>query len=172
MHHNKDLTCSVHVIDIGEERGLTIHFRLPPLVVPPWPVPHCMRSWPRSGTQPTSSRTQQVHSSLDVHIHGHVLSRHTQLVYRPAGRDLEHHASRYTCGFRKEKRKKKNRKKKNEKKRKKKKRKQKKKKKKKKKNKTKQKKMKYDNGCAGVSGSRHTLQTLTTCERIIVGQSA
>ena len=32
----------------------------------------------------------------------HVLSTvptHTQRVYRSAGRDLEHHASRYTCGF-------------------------------------------------------------------------
>ena len=48
---------------------------------------------------PTDSRTQQVHSSLDVHIHDHVLSRHTQRVYRSAGRELEHHASRYTCGF-------------------------------------------------------------------------
>ena len=48
---------------------------------------------------PTSSRTQQVQSSLDVHSHGHVLSRHTQRVYRHAGRDLEHHARRYTCGF-------------------------------------------------------------------------
>ena len=56
---------------------------------------------------PTGSRTQQVHSSHDIHIHGHVPSRHTQRVfYRPAGRELEHHASRYTYGFLSEKKKK------------------------------------------------------------------
>ena len=66
----------VHVVDIGEERGLKVTFA-------------CLLSLCHLGLfslyaimvkgwhPPTSSRTQQVHSSLDVHIHGHVLSRHT-----------------------------------------------------------------------------------------------
>ena len=98
VHHNNDLTCSVRVVDIGEERRLLFTFA-------------CLLSLCHLGLfslyaimakgwhSSTSSRTQQVHSSLDVHIHGHGLSRHTQLVYRSAGRDLEHHASRNTCGF-------------------------------------------------------------------------
>ena len=37
----------------------------------------CVRSWPRCGKCPTSSRTQQVRSLLDVLIHGHEQPRFT-----------------------------------------------------------------------------------------------
>ena len=47
---------------------------------------------------PTGSRMQQVRSSLDVLIHGHG-EPESPRVLRTAERDLEHHASRKTCGF-------------------------------------------------------------------------
>ena len=43
---------------------------------------------------PTGSRMQRVLALLDVLVHGHVLSRHTQRVYRPAGRESERRAVR------------------------------------------------------------------------------
>ena len=59
---------------------------------------YCMRSQPRCGTPPTSSRMQRVLTLLDVLVHDHVLSRHTQRVYRPARREGERRAVRQTCG--------------------------------------------------------------------------
>ena len=43
---------------------------------------------------PTSSRMQRVLASLDVFLHGHVLSQHTQRFFRPAGREGERRAIR------------------------------------------------------------------------------
>ena len=67
-----------NVAAIGEERGLTFTFA-------------CLLSLCHLGMfspyanmakdSPTGSRTQQVHSTLDVHIHGHVLSRDTHSVF-------------------------------------------------------------------------------------------
>ena len=55
---------------------------------------YCKRSQPRGWHSPTGSRMQQVLALLDVLVHGHVLSRHTQRVYRPAGREVERRAIR------------------------------------------------------------------------------
>ena len=60
-------------------------------------LPYFMRSQPRGGTP------QQAHAcSRFLHywtsLCTHVLSRHTQRVYRPAGREGERRATRQTCG--------------------------------------------------------------------------
>ena len=90
--------CSVRTADIHEERGLIIHFRLPPLVVPPWPFLTVCHHGQRVALPDKLSHTARAVFTRRPQS-CHVLSRHTQRVYRPAGRDLEHHASRYTCGF-------------------------------------------------------------------------
>ena len=86
-HHNKDLTCSVRVVDIGEERGVKVTFA-------------CLLSLCHLGLfslhaimakgwhSPTSSRTQQVHSSLDIHIHGHGLPGFIAYYTSPPGVNL------------------------------------------------------------------------------------
>ena len=66
------------------------HVCLPPLERAGLACSYCMRSQPRGGT----SRMQQVLTLLDVLVHGHVLSRHTQRAYRPAGREGERRATR------------------------------------------------------------------------------
>ena len=60
---------------------------------------HCMRQRPRGGTPQQALAHSKFISSLDIHIHGRVLSRHTSRVYGPAGCDLERHASRFSCAF-------------------------------------------------------------------------
>ena len=71
VHHNKDLTCSVRVVDIGEERGLKVTFaRL--LSLCHLGLFSLYAIMAKGWHSPTSSRTPQVHS-LDVHIHGHGL---------------------------------------------------------------------------------------------------
>ena len=77
----------------GEEGGLTVMSACLLSNVPGWPVPTaCDHS--QGWHSPTGSRTQQVLTLLDVLVHGHVLSRHTQRVYRPAGREGERRATR------------------------------------------------------------------------------
>ena len=48
-----------------------IHFRLPPLIVPPWPALTVCDLGQGVVRSPTGSRTQQVRSLLDVLIHCH-----------------------------------------------------------------------------------------------------
>ena len=87
VHHNKDLTCSVRVVDIGAERGLLFTFA-------------CLLSLCHLGLfslyaitakgwhAPSGSRTQQVHPSLGVHVHGHGLQGFTAYFTAPPGVNL------------------------------------------------------------------------------------
>ena len=80
-------------VDLGEEQGLTFTFA-------------CLLSLCHLGLfllhaitakvwhSPTGSRMQRVLALLDVLVHGHVLSRRTQRVYRRAGRESERRAVR------------------------------------------------------------------------------
>ena len=84
VHHNKDVTCDVSVVGIGKERGLILTFA-------------CLLSLCHLGLfslyaimakgwhSPTSSPTQQVHSSLVVHTHGHGQPRFTTYYTAPPG---------------------------------------------------------------------------------------
>ena len=90
-HHNKDLACSVRVVD-RRGTGSCSHFRLPPLVVPPWPVltvcDHGQGAALPDRISHTASSffTRRPHSwSWTARIH--------PVLYRPAGRELEHRAS-------------------------------------------------------------------------------
>ena len=59
---------------------------------------NCMRSWLRCGT----SRLALAHSKFVHHSTSSFMvidSQDSPRILRPAGSDLEHHASRYTCGF-------------------------------------------------------------------------
>ena len=72
--------CSVRIADIEEERGLIFTFASLLSfchlgLFSPYAI--MAKVW----HSPTGSRTQQVRSSLDVHTHGHVLSRHTHSVF-------------------------------------------------------------------------------------------
>ena len=80
---------------IPSERNEALPSRLPAsfLHVPGWPVPTaCDHS--QGVAPPTGSRMQQVLTLLDVPVYGHGLSRHTQRVSRPAGREGERRAVR------------------------------------------------------------------------------
>ena len=84
VHHNKDFTCDVRVVGIGKERGLILTFA-------------CLLSLCHLGLfslyaimakgwhSPTSFHTQQVHSSLVVHTHGHGQPRFTAFYTAPPG---------------------------------------------------------------------------------------
>ena len=74
-----------------------IHFRLPPLIVPPWPVLTVCdhgQGWHSPWLLHTASSfiTRRPHSlSWTARIH--------RVLYCPAGRDGERRAAQYTCGF-------------------------------------------------------------------------
>ena len=93
VHHNKDLTCSVRVVDIGEERGLILIFACL-LSLCPWPVltvcdhGQGVALSDRLSHTASSSFTRRPHSwSWTARVH--------RVVYRPAGRELEHRASQF-----------------------------------------------------------------------------
>ena len=80
------------------KRGLTFAFGCLLSHVPHWPFSCCMRPQPRGGTSPQALACSKsvLYNTWLVTIR----SCHGPLrILRPAGRDLEHHARQYTCGF-------------------------------------------------------------------------
>ena len=74
-----------------------IHFRLPPHVVPPWPV---LTVCDHGQGVALSNRLSHTACSFFIrHPHSWSFAVTTHTACLPPGRDLEHHASRYTCGF-------------------------------------------------------------------------
>ena len=69
-----------------------IHFRLPPLVVPPRPVLTVCDHGQGVALPNRLSHTASSFFTRHPHSWSCAVPTHTQRVYRPAGRDLEHHA--------------------------------------------------------------------------------
>ena len=97
VHHNKDLPCSGSCCRQWRGTRSESHFRMPPLVVPPWPVltvcDHGQEvALPdRLSYTASSFFTRRPHSwSWTARIH--------RVLYRTTRRELEHRARQYTCG--------------------------------------------------------------------------
>ena len=98
VHHNKDVTCDVRVLGIGKKRGLIFTFRLPPLVVPPWPILTVCDHGQGVALPDKLSHTASSFFTCRPHSWSWTAKIH-RVLYRPARRELPHRASQKTCGF-------------------------------------------------------------------------